>query len=288
MDGFLIVNKPKEWTSRDVVNVVSRKIGTKKVGHTGTLDPMAEGVLVLCIGKYSKLSELITSYDKEYIAEITLGIETDTLDITGNVLKEEDAHHILPEDIKNSLNKFSGLIKQEVPLYSAIKINGKKLYQYARENRKIDLPIREINIYELKLIEDIKYEKNKVVFSIFTRVSKGTYIRSLVRDIGICLNISSCMSKLVRTKQGNFDINSAISIDDIKNNNYNLLKVRDILNINSQVIDEEMLFKVKNGQKINNVNNLDMVLYLDSEMREIAIYKKDDDNKFLRMWKNLS
>ncbi len=289
MDGFLIVNKPKNWTSRDVVNVVSKKIGTKKVGHTGTLDPMAEGVLVLCIGKYSKLSELITSYDKEYIAEITLGTETDTLDITGSILKEESASHILAEDIKISLNNFIGLIKQEVPLYSAIKIGGKKLYQYARENKKIDLPIREINIYELELIGDIKYEQNKVIFSIFTRVSKGTYIRSLIRDIGQYLNISSCMSKLVRIKQGNFDIHSAVSMEDIKNNNYKLLKIKDILNIYSEVVDSEMLFKIKNGQKINNINNLDIVLYLDSTMKEIAIYKRDEiNNTILKMWKNLS
>lgn len=288
MDGFLIVNKEKNWTSRDVVNVVSKKLNTKKIGHTGTLDPIAEGVLVLCVGKYSKLSELITSYDKEYIAEVTLGIETDTLDITGQIIKKSDISYISREKINEVLKKYIGLINQEVPIYSAIKINGKKLYQYARANEVIELPKRLINIYDLSLIDDLKYENNLVKFSIYAHVSKGTYIRSLIRDIGVSLNISSCMSKLVRIKQGDFSINNAFSIDDIKNNKFVLLKAKDILNIHSEVIDDKMLFSIKNGQKINNINNYDTVLYIDSKGNEIAIYKKDETNeKLLRMWKNL-
>lgn len=130
---ILIVNKEKDYTSRDVVNIISKKLNTKKVGHTGTLDPMATGVLVICVDEATKLVEILQAHTKEYIAEITLGLDTDTLDITGNILKEENVNFNKEEIIK-ALNNLKGFYNQQVPIYSAVKIDGKKLYQYARNN----------------------------------------------------------------------------------------------------------------------------------------------------------
>ena len=181
MDGVIVIDKEKDYTSRDVVNIVGKHFKTKKVGHTGTLDPLATGVLVICIGQATKLVELLTNHDKEYIADITFGIETDTLDITGTVLKEENTN-FSREEIEKVLNEYQKEYDQMVPIYSAIKINGKKLYEYAREKEEIELPSRKVKIYKIDLL---KYEQinNKTHIQIKCNVSKGTYIRSLIRDI---------------------------------------------------------------------------------------------------------
>ena len=183
MNGILIVNKPLGYTSRDIVNIVSKVLGTKKVGHTGTLDPMASGVLVLCIGNALKLCEMLTNHDKDYIAGVTLGIETDTLDMEGNVLSTKVVD-IEKDKIVDVVSSFKGSYMQEVPKYSAVKVNGKKLYEYARANIDVKLPSKMVNISNIEIIDDINYVDGKVNFKIETTVSKGTYIRSLVRDIG--------------------------------------------------------------------------------------------------------
>ena len=154
MSGIIVINKPSNYTSRDIVNIVSRELHTKKVGHTGTLDPMATGVLVVCAGEATKLVELITDTYKEYEAEITLGILTDTLDSEGNILKEEDVS-FTKEEITKAISSMKGKYIQEVPIYSAIKVNGKKLYEYAREGIEVTLPKREVDIKEIELISDI-------------------------------------------------------------------------------------------------------------------------------------
>ena len=157
MNGILLVNKPAGITSRDVVNKVGKILGTKKIGHTGTLDPMATGVLVLCIGSATKLVEILTSTNKEYEAEMILGISTDTYDITGNIL--EDSKVIKSkEDVNKAISSMKGTCLQEVPIYSAVKIDGKKLYEYARENKEIELPKREVTISSIDLL-DIKEEE---------------------------------------------------------------------------------------------------------------------------------
>ena len=228
MDGIVLINKEKNCTSRDVVNQVSKILKTKKIGHTGTLDPIATGVLVLCIGKATKLVEVITSYDKEYEAEVILGIKTDTKDITGKILKEEKAI-ISKENIEKCLKQMIGTYNQTVPIYSAVKINGKKLYEYARNNEEIELPKRKVTIKELKLISDITYEKEKTKFKIKCHVSKGTYIRSLIEDIATNLNTIGTMENLKRTKQGNFQIASANTIQDIENNKFKIYSIEEIL-----------------------------------------------------------
>ena len=173
-NGILIVNKPSGITSRDVVNIVGKTLNTKKVGHTGTLDPMATGVLVLCLGNALKVCELITANDKEYIAKVILGIETETLDTTSPIINTKKTN-ITKEEIEKVLNSFKGSYLQEVPKYSAVKINGKKLYEYAREGKEIELPKKMVTIYDIQLISDITYYNGTTSFYIKTTVSKGRY-----------------------------------------------------------------------------------------------------------------
>ncbi len=277
MNGIIIIDKEKNITSRDVVNKVSKILGTKKIGHTGTLDPLATGVLVLCVGRATKLVDLITGYDKEYIAEVCLGTLTDTLDVTGNVLKEK-VTKISKKEIENVLNSFMPGYEQEVPIYSAVKINGKKLYEYARNNEDVILPKRYIKINSIKLISDIVYENDKTYFSFITNVSKGTYIRSLINDIGKKLNTFGTMVELRRIKQGNFKIEDSTPLDNIK-----IISLEEILKDYCKVeVDEELYKKISNGVKIKNEYNKDIVVFTHNT-KLIAIYKNEDN--FLKAYK---
>ena len=268
MNGLLIVNKDKNMTSRDVVNLIGKKFNTKKVGHSGTLDPIATGVLVIAIGKYTKLIDILTSSYKEYIATLKLGIQTDTLDITGNIINKKD-FNVNKEIIINTLNSFLGKSIQEVPKYSAIKINGKKLYEYARENIDIELPKREIDIKSIELLE---YNNDTIKFKCL--VSKGTYIRSLINDIGIKLGSFATMIDLQRTKQGSFNIEDAYTLNNIENDKYELLTYDNIFkNYEKYNLNEDEYFKVKNGQRLPiNFTNDEVVFLYNKEY--IALYEK--------------
>lgn len=266
MNGIIVVNKEKGYTSRDVVNIVSKILGTKKIGHTGTLDPIAEGVLVLTVGKCTKLCDYLTSDDKEYIAEFVLSYETDTLDNTGNTLKTSDKV-VSDEEIIKVINSFIGEYNQEVPKYSAVKINGKKLYEYARNSEDISLPSRIVNIKNIEVISIGDVIKIKCL------VSKGTYIRSLIRDIGLKLGTYATMTSLIRTRQGIFDINDSKTIDDIKNNNYKLINVDELFEDFPKInINKEELKKISNGCILNNSYNSEYVLFY-YESKLISIYK---------------
>ena len=274
ISGLLVINKPKGITSRDVVNEVSKIFKTKKIGHTGTLDPIATGVLVLTINKATKLSEIITSEEKVYQAEVILGIKTDTLDITGNVLEECNTK-FTKEEIVKVLNSFVGTYNQEVPIYSAVKINGKKLYEYARNNEKINLPKRMVTIKYIKL-DEINYIDNKTVFKFTCKVSKGTYIRSLINDIAIKLNTIGTMKNLTRIEQGNFNINNSYTLEDIKNNNYKIIPIKEALKDYFTVkVDSKLKFKIINGQVLDDIYNQKYVLFVDDDV--ISLYKKDKD-----------
>ena len=278
MNGIAIINKKQGLTSRDVVNQISKKLNIKKVGHTGTLDPLATGVLVVCIGKATKLVDVLTDFDKEYEAGVCLGIETDTLDITGNVLKVENVIKT-EEEIINTLNSFVGEYDQEVPIYSAVKINGKKLYEYARENIPVELPKRKVKIHNISLTSDVIYKNNKVYFSFKVKVSKGTYIRSLIRDIADKLNTIGTMTSLVRTKQGHFDIRNSTDIDNLK-----IININECLKNYFTVITDDKLYKlVINGVKLKNLYNENIVFFKDKNNNPLALYKVEDN--ILKLWK---
>lgn len=272
MDGILIINKEKDYTSRDVVNKLTKILHTKKIGHTGTLDPLATGVLVITIGKATKLCNLLTSEYKEYIATMKLGVETDTLDITGNII-EEKSYSVNEEQIKEVLNTFLGKSIQEVPKYSAVKINGKRLYEYARKNIPIELPKREIDI---KHIELISYKGEQLTFK--CEVSKGTYIRSLIRDISYKLNTVGTMTELIRTKQGDFCIEHAYSLEDIEKNKYRIVPYEEALkNYEIINIDRDIYNKVINGAIIDKVfkNKIALLKYKGNIIAIYQEYSKD-------------
>lgn len=279
MNGIIVINKPKDYTSRDIVNIVSKKLNTKKVGHTGTLDPLATGVLVLPIGRALKVSELLTSNTKEYVAEVILGYETDMLDITGTEIKR-NIPNVTKEELLKVLKSYIGKYNQEVPLYSAVKVGGRKLYEYARSGTPVIPPSKEVEVYSLELISDLKHINGAVEFTIRCEVSKGTYIRSLIRDIAYSLNTYGTMKNLIRTRQGIFTLKDAYTLKDIEENNYKLLSIKECLpNIKTTVIEEPLLTKVKNGMVLDKFFKENMSLLLDKEGKEIAIYIASGDNK---------
>ncbi len=274
MNGILIVNKSEGFTSRDVVNKLSKIFNTKKIGHTGTLDPIAKGVLVVVIGKYTKLCEDLTQTYKEYIATFKLGILTDTLDITGKILDEKDVT-VTEEEIRNVIASYKCVYDQEVPIYSSVKINGRKLYEYARNGENVVLPKRKVDIKNIEVI-DI----NKDIVKIKCLVSKGTYIRSLIRDIGESLKTHATMTDLIRIKQGIFDISNSYTLEDIENGNYKLINIEDVMDI--CVIDNDAYLKdVTNGVKLKLDVKNEYILFK-HEGNNIALYKKD--NNYFRMY----
>ncbi len=287
MEGILLINKPSGVTSRDVVNEVGKILGTKKIGHTGTLDPIATGVLALCVGKYTKLADILTCDIKEYIVEAVFGVKTDTLDITGSILDTKKT--ILTKlEIEEAFNRYIGEYNQEVPIYSAVKVNGKKLYDYARQNIDIDLPSRRVHIFEIELVDDIKYDNDYYTIVKFRcLVSKGTYIRSLIRDIANSLDTYGVMKNLTRTIQGNFKLEDCYSIEDIRKNNYKFFDINNCFNDYFKVIvDNFLLNKIKNGQILDNRYNRDKILFFDQNNNLIAIYIKYDKNiNKIKPWK---
>ena len=267
--GILIIDKPKGYTSRDIVNTVGRFLGTTKVGHCGTLDPIATGVLVIGVDSGLKILEFMGHDTKEYIARVKYGIKTDTLDITGNIIEENKEYHVDNKKLKKVLKEFKTKYLQEVPLYSSVKLNGVRLYKYAREGKEVELPKREVEILEIELLES--YEDG---FSFRCLVSKGTYIRSLIRDIGERLGVLCTMEELRRTKQGVFDIENSYTLSDIENNNYSFIPLAKVLeNFYSTIVDSDMEFKIKNGALLPNIYNEEMVVFKNIKGEVIGIYE---------------
>ena len=219
MDGIILINKENNCTSNNVVNKI-KHILNEKTGHIGTLDPNATGLLPILVGKGTKLSQYLINHDKEYEVELKLGIKTDTADLEGKIIEEKEvADNLLEkEKVLDVLNGFIGKQKQVPPMYSAIKVNGKKLYEYARKNVQIELEAREIEIYEIKL-GTINQKENTITFTV--HCSKGTYIRSLCEDIAQRLGTIGYMKELNRTKVGIFNIENSISVEELEQNKNN-------------------------------------------------------------------
>ncbi len=210
-NGYLNVYKEKGMTSHDVVFKARKILKTKKIGHTGTLDPDAQGVLVLCVGQATKMVEYITDHEKVYEVEMVLGRETDTCDLSGTVIRESD-QRICRDAFESILSQFSGNIRQKPPIYSAIRVNGKKLYHYARNGETVEIPERDVHIADISLLEFCE-ESQKA--KIMVTCSKGTYMRSLCRDIGSALGTVACMGNLIRHQVGGFSIDDALTLAEI-------------------------------------------------------------------------
>ncbi len=270
MNGVLFVNKPEGLTSRDVVNQISRIYGTKKVGHTGTLDPMATGVLIVCLGSYTKLVNLLTSSYKEYIADMKFGVKTDTGDVTGNVLETKKVN-VSYDELKRVIDTFPKEYIQTVPKYSAVKVNGKKLYEYAREGKEVKLPKRQVFIKELELLE---YQDGIARFRCV--VSKGTYIRSLILDIAERLDTVATMSGLVRTKQGNVSLGDCMTLESITKDTP--LKTVDELFLLPKIeVNEQDYQRVMNGNPLF-LETTEPRIFVMYHKEVVAMYEKKEES----------
>ena len=272
MDGIILINKQKNYTSHDVVNKV-KKITKSKVGHTGTLDPNATGVLPLLLGNATKISKYLINHDKEYEVLLQLGTKTDTADAEGKIIEEKDVNidSLSEENVKKVLSTFLGKQKQMPPMYSAIKVNGKKLYQYARQGQEVEIKPREIEIYEIKLTNLDKKQKQ---ISLVVSCSKGTYIRSLCEDIADRLGTVGFMKELNRTKVGEFNIKDCVTIEEFEEK-YNKNDFSDIITI-------EEIFK--ENPKIE-LDNLNIKQYLNGVKIKVPaqddVYRTYLNNKFI-------
>ncbi len=252
MKGILLINKDINMTSHDVVAILRRKLSIKRIGHTGTLDPMVTGVLPICIGTATRVSEYIMAQGKVYRCRMKFGKSTTTYDAYGEDLEYSDKTEFTREEILETFGHFTGQIEQKPPIYSAVKVKGKRLYSYARSMEHVEIPSRQVTIYSLDLVS---LDGDEVTFDI--HCSKGTYVRSLVHDIGIFLGSRAYMKELVRTEVGRFRIEDCIPISDIKNMDIRdiekeLVKIEDSLyNLAGISIEDDISSRLVNGQKIN-------------------------------------
>ncbi len=262
-NGILITNKPEGMSSFQMCSKVKREYGEKKVGHIGTLDPLASGVLPILIGKATKFSEFLVEHDKEYIAEIQLGMKTETGDREGKVIEEKPVRKYTSEEIKNALDSFLGKTMQIPPMYSALKQNGKKLYELAREGKTVERKARQIIIDSIELIS---YDSNNNTISFKVNCSRGTYIRVLSEDIAEKLGTCGYMSHLIRTRVGNYYLEDENKFIDMEN----------ILDLDKINIDESTLKKVLNGVRVNWKSEDKLVsIYVEGEFKGVGYIKNN-------------
>lgn len=268
MEGIIIVNKPKGITSFDVIRKLKKILKTKKIGHTGTLDPLATGVMLMCVGKATKLASDLEAKDKVYIADFDIGYATDTYDIEGKKIAK-NIIEISKENLEQSIKKFIGNIKQVPPMYSAIKIDGNKLYHLARKGIEVERPERDVTIEYINLL-DFKNNKAKIE----TKVSKGCYIRSLIFDIGQDLGTYATMTALQRKQVGDYSLENSYSLEQIEemvlNNDFKFLKtIEEIFSYDKYSLQtEKELTLYKNGNTVKIKENL--------ENKKYRIYFQDE------------
>lgn len=277
MDGILLINKDKGMTSHDVVMHVRRLLNTKKVGHCGTLDPDATGVLVVCINKATKAVQFLTTDTKEYICTLSLGKSTDTYDESGKITEEKEFKGI--DHLEEVVASFIGTQKQVPPIYSSIKVNGKKLYEYARNNIEVDVKPRSIEIYKLEVLDVCDNE-----IRLRVSCSKGTYIRSLCHDMARKLGYPGHMKDLIRTRSGCFKIEDCVTLKDLEEGNYHMISLDDAFNDYDKIIldDPDIVY---HGKKIKSDIDHRVAVY-DTEGHILAIYDSDG-NGYLKSVRGL-
>jgi tRNA pseudouridine55 synthase len=281
MNGIILLNKPKGLTSHDCVNRIRRIAKTKKVGHTGTLDPSATGVLPICINDATKIIQFMEFDTKEYIAEVSLSHTTTTEDADGEVLEEDLSHKKLSrEKLGEVIKQFLGKQKQIPPMISSIKVNGKKLYQYARENKEVERPVRDIEVFEIELLDDRElYEGTEIVFRFRAHVSKGTYIRTLAVDIGKTLGFPAHLKSLIRSKSGQFKLEDCVTLEELEQGELKLVSIYEALKRFPMVVaDETLKQKIFNGQKLSHIYEKDEIVFVDENKQVLAIYHVDEKN----------
>ncbi|MEH7382569.1 tRNA pseudouridine(55) synthase TruB [Bacillus sp. JJ1533] len=255
MDGILLLNKPKGMTSHDCVFKVRKLIKMKKVGHTGTLDPDVSGVLPICLGRATKIAEYVTAANKTYEGEATIGFSTTTEDASGERVEEKRVERqITTAEVLDVFRSLTGEIVQTPPMYSAVKVNGKRLYEYARQGLVIERPSRKITIHKLELLSDIVQMDGTASFRFRVTCSKGTYVRTLAVQIGEKLGYPSHMSDLIRTSSGDFTLDQCVTLEELEEYvqtgtaEDQLLKIEDALShLRKILINDKVAEKVKNG-----------------------------------------
>ena len=300
INGIVNIYKEKGYTSHDVVAVLRKVVGQKKIGHTGTLDPDATGVLPVCLGRATKVCELLTDHDKTYEALLLLGKTTDTQDISGEVLEERDPGDLTEEEVRSCIESFIGEYDQIPPMYSALKVNGKKLYELAREGQEVERKARRITIHEIRILEinlpEVKLE---------VTCSKGTYIRTLCHDIGQKLGCGGCMKELLRTRVERFGLEDSIRLGEIAQLQKEGILEEKIIAIDEMfptyaqvVLPPKTAAAVRNGNSfrkrdisqetaLKEYENDERVRVYDESHQFIAIYcycRKDDLFKIVKMF----
>ena len=285
MEGIIVVNKPKGITSFDVIRKLKKILKTKKIGHTGTLDPLATGVMLVCVGRATKLASDLEAKDKIYIADFDIGYATDTYDIEGKKIAE-NIIEVSKENLKQSIKKFIGNIKQVPPMYSAIKIDGNKLYHLARKGIEVERPERNVTIEYINLLD---FKDNKV--KIETKVSKGCYIRSLIYDIGQDLGSYATMTALQRKQVGDYSLENSYSLEQIEkmifNNDFNFLKtIEEIFSYDKYSLQtEKELTLYKNGNTVKIKENLENKRYRIYFQNEFVGLANIENNNLLKGYK---
>ena len=285
MEGIIVVNKPKGITSFDVIRKLKKILKTKKIGHTGTLDPLATGVMLVCVGKATKLASDLEAKDKVYIADFDIGYATDTYDIEGKKIAE-NIINISKENLEQSIKKFIGNIKQIPPMYSAIKIDGNKLYHLARKGIEVERPERDVTIEYINLL-DFKDNKAKIE----TKVSKGCYIRSLIYDIGQDLGTYATMTALQRKQVGDYSLEDSYSLEQIEemvlNNDFKFLKtIEEIFSYDKYSLQtEKELTLYKNGNTVKIKENLENKKYRIYFLDEFIGLANVENNNLLKGYK---
>lgn len=277
MNGIINVLKPPGMTSHDIVSLIRKTINIKRVGHTGTLDPNAAGVLPVCIGKATRVAQYFNDFDKIYRAELTLGYETDTQDKYGEIIREANTSSITNYDIEKVFNLFKGKINQTPPMYSALKYNGKKLYELAREGKIVERKPREVVIHDITILKN--YDNKRILFDV--KCSKGTYIRTLCNDIGKKLGTLGCMTFLLRSQVGNFNLENSYTIEEIQEHVSNnrldniLIPMDSVLKHYDFIeVDKDYYDILKNGGKIE-LSNYYQNLYSNDSKNQLRVYCND-------------
>ena len=276
MDGIIVLNKDKGMTSFDCIAVLRKKLGIKKIGHTGTLDKEVSGVLVICIGKATKLVDILVDHEKTYDCTIKLGLKTKTDDIYGEVVEEKTPNKHSEEEIDRVLDSFIGTYNQVPPMYSSIKVNGKKLYQYAVKDIEIERNARSIKIYSLKRTSDI--DDNEFNFTVNS--SKGLYVRTLCSDIANKLNELGCMKELKRVKLGDYSIDEAITLDEVEESK--IIPLESVIDKFPKVeVKDYLIPLIKNGITLDNrQTDIKEVFAVTNNKKILALYKPVEDNKY--------
>ena len=296
MNGIINVYKEKGYTSHDVVAVLRKIAGQKKIGHTGTLDPDATGVLPVCLGRATKLCDLLTDRDKTYEAVLLLGKTTDTQDISGAILKEQPTDHLNEAEVTKVIESFKGTYDQIPPMYSALKVNGKKLYELAREGKTVERKSRKVTIYQIH-IKEIQLPRVRMEVT----CSKGTYIRTLCHDIGNLLGTGGCMEELTRTKVGRFELKDSLKLEELRDLAQNG-RLEDALIPLDQMFSElqsvvpaekiyspkpimEMIFSETSYRKLENSAPVKRSEYMMQRDILIGIYRYMEDKKMFHLVK---